>query len=162
MCKDRISADVINVVDRYISVEMVKQLNQDIGWRAEHMMGQMVDYLGDLPCSNGGGNSNGSMIHQLSMMFDQPNDPKTVWSCKAMELLKDKSGRNHDVLFAFVLLRNRPDPQIDGSERHGMERLAELVGISRKSFHTNLCAAEKFIKDLIELNQMSSVLVAAA
>lgn len=157
MAAERINADVINVVDRYLAVEIVKELNRDIGWRAHHVMGDMIDYLGQLPGFSGGGSSNGQMIHQISLMFDAPKDEKTSWSCKAMDLLKKQSDRKHQALVGYVFFRNRPD-QLTDKDYHTNERIGERVGMSRSAFDKNLKAAEVFIKDLVDLNSLNGQL----
>ncbi|MCP4595738.1 hypothetical protein [Neptuniibacter sp.] len=161
MASENIRADVINVVDRYIAVSLVKELNKDAGWRSEHMLGRMADYLGQLPHSQGGGNSNGAMIHQLSMMFAEPDDPHTKWACAAMDLLKLKSERNHDALFGYVLLRNRPDPLVEGSECHTAAAIGRAVEMSRSALYKNLAAAEEFLIKLIDMYEMGGLLKAA-
>lgn len=147
MCNERISPAVINVVDRYISVELVKRLNSDAGWRG---LGQYTE------CSDGsGGNSNGSMIYQVSMMFKDPDDPRTRWACKAMQLLSDKSEKNHMALVAYVLLRNRPDPAKANSDHHTKERIASVIGMKRRAFHDNLEQASRYIGELVELHRLA-------
>lgn len=146
MCTERIRHEVINVVDRYISVEMIEMLNSDAGWRG---FGQYCEGSGT------GSISNAAMIYQLQMAFDKPNDPRTRWSCKAMKMLRAKSESNHKALVAYVFLRNRPDP-VNEVDYFTMERIAESVGLKRKAFHTNLCKAVEFIQDLLELKTLGS------
>lgn len=146
MCNERISPEVINVVDRYISVELVKRLNSDAGWRG---LGQYTE------CSDGsGGNSNGSMIYQVSMMFKDPKDPRTKWACKAMDMLEESNKKNHQALVAYVLLRNRPDSKT-GTDYHTKERIAAAIDLKRRAFHDNLEAAVRFIAGLVELKRLS-------
>ncbi|WP_067986205.1 hypothetical protein [Neptuniibacter pectenicola] len=147
MSNERINPAVINVVDRYISVEIVKRFNSDAGWRG---LGQYAESMG-----GGGCNSNGSMIYQLSMMFKEPDDPRTKWACAAMKLLGNKSESNHVALVAYVLLRNRPDPKREGSDHHTKERIAQIIGMKRRAFHDNLQAAAKYINELVELQRIA-------
>jgi len=163
MAAERIDADVINVVDRYLSVELIKELNQDIGWRANHVFGQILEYMGDLPqMQGGGGNSNGTMIYQVGLMFDIPKDERTQWACKAMSLLEKQSDRKHLALVAYVFFRNRPD-SVNDKDYHTNERIGQLVGMSRSAFDNNLKAGQEFIKDLLTMNRLNGkfALVAA-
>ncbi len=153
MAAERIDNDVINVVDRYLSVELVKELNADIGWRANHVFGQIIDYLGELPEMHNPGNSNGTMIYQIGLMFNQPKDEKTKFSCAAMTLLEKQSERKHLALVGYVFYRNRPDVEND-KDYHTNERIGQLVGMSRSAFDNNLKAAESFIKDIVALNRL--------
>ena len=141
-----------NVVDRFISVEIARELNKDAGYRAEHQLGRLIDYLGDLPEGGAGGNSNGAMIYQISMLFKEPDDPQTKWSCRALRFLERKSEKQYKALVAWVLFSKRPDPDNE-LDYHTKERIAVLVGLSRKNFHTNLEAGKCFISELIELSE---------
>ncbi|WP_432473318.1 hypothetical protein [Amphritea sp. HPY] len=145
-----------NVVDRFISVEIARELNKDAGYRAEHQLGRIIDYMGDLPEGGQGGNSNGAMIYQVSMMFKEPDDPQTMWTCKAMRFLERKSEKQYKALVAWVLFSNRPDPENE-CDYHTKERIAVLVGMSRSAFHNNLEAGKRFIAELIELSECGAV-----
>ncbi|WP_299195722.1 hypothetical protein [uncultured Amphritea sp.] len=141
-----------NVVDRYISVEIARQLNQDAGFRGEHQLGRMIDYLGQLPDGCGGGGSNNAMIYQISLLFKEPNDPQTRWACKAMQLVEKQSINQHRSLVAWSLFKNRPDP-INECDYHTDERIAALLDVSRSTFLKSLYRGKATIADYIELRE---------
>lgn len=141
-----------NVVDRFISVEIARELNKDAGYRAEHQLGRIIEYLGDLPEGGAGGNSNGAMIYQISLMFKEPNDPQTQWACKAMRYIERQNVRQYRALVAWVLFKNRPDP-VNECGYHTDERIAATLDISRSAFLKSLKCGKGALSDLIELSE---------
>lgn len=141
-----------NIVDRFISVEIARDLNRDAGFRAEHQLARMIDYLGQLPEGGLGGNSNSAMIYQIGFIFKEPRDPKTRWACKAMRLVEKQNINHYRSLVAWVLFKNRPDPDND-CDYHTDERLAAVLGIGRSTFLKNLKGGKQKLSDLIELSE---------
>lgn len=142
---------VRNVVDRYLSVVLVADVNCDAGWRAEHLIGRLMDTAGCLTFSGtAGGNSNGQMIYQMGLMIEQTVSPYSRWCVKAMQLLKQFSVKQHDALVATVFYKNRPNPERE-TDYHSQDDIAKLVGLSRAAYQSNLYKAESYLSDLLEL-----------
>lgn len=141
-----------NVVDRFISVEIARELNSDAGFRAEHQLARMIDYLGQLPEGGLGGNSNSAMIYQIGFLFKEPNDPRSRWACKAMKLVEKQNQSYYRSLVAWALFKNRPDPDNE-SDYHTDDRLAAILGVCRSTFIKNLKAGKQALADLIELSE---------
>jgi hypothetical protein len=141
---------VKNVVDRYISVLIVNDLNEDAGWRSEHMIGRLIEYKGDLPSFAGGGDSNSQMIYQVQLLFNQHQGQRTKQACKIMEVLKKQSPRAHHALVYFVYLDSRPDTK-SGRDYHTQERMAEECEMSRSAFLSNVKAGRAFVADMLEI-----------
>lgn len=144
---------IINVVDRYLSVELAREMNRDAGYRAEHQIGLLIEYQGQLPVSGGGGNSNGAMIYQVGMMFKEPKDPVTVWACRLVACLLKNNFKHYRALVAWVMFKNRPDPKT-GKDFHTDERIAAVLDVSRSTFLKNLEAAKVYVSDLVELSEL--------
>lgn len=145
-----------NIVDRFISVEIARDLNENAGFRGEHQLGRMIDYLGDLPDGSGGGGSNNAMIYQISMLFKEPDDPQTRWACKAMKLIQKQSDNQYRSLVAWSLFKNRPDPDNE-CDYHTDIRIAAILDVSRSTFHKSLCRGKTALADLIELRECEAV-----
>ncbi|WP_271270247.1 hypothetical protein [Aliamphritea hakodatensis] len=146
-------ARIINVVDRYLAVEIARDLNSEAGFRAEHQIGRLMDYRGQLPESGHGGNSNGAMIYQVGMMFKEPRDRKTLWACRVMTCLHKRNPKHHAALVAWVLLKNRPDPDNE-ADYHTDARIAAALQVSRSAFLNNLKAGKGFVSDMVEISEV--------
>lgn len=141
---------VKNVVDRYISVLIVNDLNEDAGWRSEHMIGRLIEHKGELPSFAGGGDSNSQMIYQVQLMSSKAQGKRTKQACKIMEVLKKQSSRAHYALINFVYLDSRPDTKA-GRDYYTQERMAEESEMSRSAFLSNVKVGKAFVADMLEI-----------
>jgi|GEM_PF-1688396 len=147
---------VENVIDRYISVLIAKDLNQDAGWRGESMEGRVMDWKGDMPSSQGGGGSNDAMIYQIRYVFnDKPESPRMQQAVKIMEMVKARSENQHNALVAWALLSRRPDP-VTGKDHHTKERIAEEAEMSRDALYNNIKKGTEFVCQVLEIASLEA------
>jgi len=147
---------VLEVVERYISVILKENARQYAGWRAEHLMGRIIEFKGDLPAHGGGGDSNANMLYQILFMPDMPQGIKTQRACKMMEVLKKRDSKAANALIATVYLRKRPDPKT-GRSHYTQNRIAAELGISRSAYLKKLEAGEEFIRDMVEIASLAQL-----
>ena len=147
---------VINVVDRYLSVVLVDDLNKDAGWRRSHQIHQLIIYRGDLPrCAGGIGEHDDQMITQVSMMFNSVVSPYSLWCQRVLEMLKKENSKTHDCLVADVYYSKRPNPET-GADFHSQAEIAELVGLSRSAYQNHVYKGAEFVKDLVDLRNIEA------
>lgn len=147
---------VTNVVDRYLSVVLVDDLNKDAGWRRSHQIDQLIAYKGDLPrCTGGIGEHDDQMINQVSMMFDRIVSPYSQWCTKAMELLQKRNSKRHDCLVADVYYSKRPNIET-GSDFHSQAEIAAMVGLSRAAYQDNVYKGAQYVRDLVDLRNIEA------
>ena len=86
-------------------------------------------------------------------MFKEPSNPRTVWACRVMKCLQKRNQKHYRALVAWVLLKNRPDPDNE-ADYHTDARIAAAIHSSRSAFLNNLKAGKGFVSDMVEIAEV--------
>lgn len=144
-------SDIIEIVNRHISVLSVDAINSEVGFRgAPNIINQLIICKGHLPRSEGCiGAHDDNIVNKVDSMLNPVISKYSWWCDGCMNLLKDQNPENqYWCLMAEVFYSPRPNLKT-GKRRHTQEDIAELVGLSRSAYQENVCKGAKVIKGLI-------------
>ncbi|BBB29363.1 hypothetical protein [Neptunomonas japonica] len=151
-------SDVIEIVDRHISLLSVDAINSEIGFRgAPNIINQLIICKGCLPRSDGCiGAHDDNMVNKVDSML-KPIVSKYSWWCDGcMKLLKNQNSDSpYWCLIAEVYLSSRPN-RATGKSSHTQADIAAIVGLSRSSYQANVSKGAQFIKQLVDLRSIEA------
>jgi hypothetical protein len=142
---------VMEVVDRYISILLVADLNNEAGWRGRpNEIQLLIDNKGYLPRCDGVGSHDDNMINKVSMMFPEVSSKYSQWCGRTMRKLKQRNITQYSCLFIEAAFSGRPNPNRD-NRYYTQEDMAEMAGLSRSAYQSNLSKGVEKIKDYMDV-----------